>query len=69
MATPTGVSELRCYLGMVNQLGKFCGKLAEYTQPLCALLSKLNKWHWGTAQEEAFQDIKAEVCSTSVQVC
>ena len=62
MATPRGVSELHCFLGMANQLGKFSGKLTEYTQPLRALLSKQNKWHWGAAQEEAFQNVKAELC-------
>ena len=69
MATPTGVSELCCFLGMVNQLGKFCGKLAEYTQPLRALLSKQNKWHWGAAQKEAFKNIKAELCCLLLCAC
>ena len=66
MSTPTNVSELRRFLGMANQLGKFCQRLAECTQPLRALLSKKNQWHWGAAQDEAFQKVKEELCSSSV---
>ena len=34
MQPPTSVTELRRFLGVVNQLGKFSPKLAELTQPL-----------------------------------
>ena len=34
MSPPTSLSELRRFLGMTNQLGKFTPSLAELTQPL-----------------------------------
>ena len=52
---PENVLELRCFMGMVNQLGKFSRNLAELTQPLRELLSKKNAWTWGHAQEDAFK--------------
>ena len=34
MKTPTTVTELWCFMGMVNQLGKFTPHLADFAQPL-----------------------------------
>jgi hypothetical protein len=61
MATPTNVPELRRFMGMVNQLGKFSSNLAELTQPLRKLLSKNQTWIWGSAQEQAFKRVKEEL--------
>ena len=41
-ATPTNVSDIRRFLGMVNQLSKFSPNLANMTQPLRELLVKEN---------------------------
>ena len=40
MSPPTSIPELRRFLGMANQLGKFTLNLAQLTQPLRELLSK-----------------------------
>ena len=40
MRPPTSVGEVRRFLGMVNQLGKFVPNLADLTKPLRDLLSK-----------------------------
>ena len=40
MRTPQSIPELRRFLGMVNQLGKFSPVMAELTKPLRELLSK-----------------------------
>ena len=40
MRAPTTIPELRRFIGMVNQLGKFTPNLANLTQPLRTLLSK-----------------------------
>ena len=61
MSAPTTVPELRRFLGMVNQLGKFTPNLAELTQPLRELLSKSNAWVWGPAQSKAFSQVKQEL--------
>ena len=47
---PKNVTELRRFLRMVNQLGKFTPQLAPlreiYTHPLRELLGKRNLWRW-----------------------
>ena len=64
MKAPTNVSEVRRFLGMVNQLSKFSARLTPVTEPLRELLKKKNEWNWGHVQEEAFQNIKKELSST-----
>lgn len=61
MRAPTTVTELRRFLGMANQLGKFTPRLAELTQPLRELLSKSNAWVWGPPQQQAFAAVKREL--------
>ena len=48
------VTELRRFLGMVNQLGKFTPNIAEISQPLRELLSCRKTWLWGPVQNEAY---------------
>ncbi len=66
MQEPMTVSELRSFLGMVNQLGKFIPQLAERDKPLRDLLSKKNCWMWGVEQARAFQDLKDALTSPPV---
>lgn len=61
MDTPSSVTNLRRFLGMVNQLGKFTPNIAEMSQPLRELLSTKRAWVWGLQQERAFQQIKEEL--------
>ena len=41
---PTKISELRRFLGMVNQMGKYLPNLAQTSEPLRDLLSKDTAW-------------------------
>ena len=66
MAEPTNVSEIRRFLGMVNQHSKFSLKLAELTNPLRDLLSKKNQWMWGQKQKDAFDQVKKELSKSPV---
>jgi transposase InsO family protein len=61
MEKPRSPTELRRFMGMVNQLGKFSSKIAELSQPLRELLSIKRTWQWGTAQDKAFEAVKAEL--------
>ena len=45
---PENVSELRCFLGMVNQMSKVAPNLAEKTKPLRDLNIR-SQWVWGSA--------------------
>ena len=58
---PEDTSELRRFLGMVNQLSKFSKNLTELSHPLRVLLKKGQVWQWNSPQEEAFSRIKQEV--------
>ena len=60
MPPPATVTELRRFLGMVNQLGKFTPNLAELTKPLGDLLSATD-WFWGPEQDRAFSEIKSQL--------
>ena len=57
----TNVTELRRFLGMVNQLGKFSPRISEISQPLRELLSSKKCWVWGPSQDKAFSQIKDEL--------
>ena len=66
MKTPTSISELRRFLGMVTYLSKFSPNLSQKVKPLRDLLSTKNEWIWGAYQREAFDTIKKELSSTPV---
>ena len=55
------LSDLRRFLGMVNQKGKFSPNIAELTQPMRELLSLKHAWLWGPEQEKAFGRVKEEL--------
>ena len=46
MAPPTNVAEVKCFLGMVNQLAKFSPRLPELSAPIRELLRKDRTWSW-----------------------
>ena len=66
MKTPTNVSELRRFLGMANQLGKFFPNLAQLSQPLRELLGKKNAWVWNSPHATAFKEVKRELTAPTV---
>ena len=66
MEAPTNVTELRRFLGMVNQLGKFSARISELSQPLRELLSTKRVWTWSSNQDQAFARIKTELSQPTV---
>ena len=64
--TPQNVSDVRRFLGTVNQISKFAPNLAEVTRPLRELLERDVVWHWGQQQQKAFADIKNQLTSAPV---
>ena len=63
---PKNVSDVRRFLGMVNQLGKFSPNLAEKTRPLRELLRKDRAWMWGIMQQRAFEEVKGTLTTAPV---
>ena len=66
MQQPKDVGDIRRFLGMANQLGKFIPNLSTVTQPLRDLLQKKNQWTWGPSQQRAFDLVKDELSKTPV---
>ena len=66
MKPPSNITELRRFLGMINQCGKFSPNLAELTKPLRALLTKNSKWHWDQPQQDAYAAVKEEIVKPTV---
>ncbi|MDA8032443.1 MAG: Ty3/Gypsy family RNase HI domain-containing protein, partial [Alphaproteobacteria bacterium] len=64
--TPTNLTELRSFLGLVNYYGRFISNLATRLQPLTQLLHKGESWKWTVECETAFRDIKAVLSSSQV---
>ena len=58
---PTDQSELRRFLGMANQLGKFSRHVAEISKLLQVLLSLKREWIWDSAQKQYFRALKQEL--------
>ena len=66
MESPQNLTELRRFMGMINQLGKFSPRLAELSQPLRELLSTKRQWLWSSSQEQAFKQVKKELSHPTV---
>ena len=64
MPAPTSVSDVRRFLGMVNQQAKFVPHLAEKTSSMRDLLNKKNDFTWGIQQQKAFDDLKSDLSNT-----
>lgn len=61
MPAPTTVTEVRQFIGMANQVGRFIPYLSEKLKPLRDLLKKASEWTWDTAQKIAFNAVKKDI--------
>lgn len=64
--TPTNVTELKSFLGMVNFYGKFIPNASMIMQPLYRLLKKDVQWTWSTECKNSFEKVKNILMSSSV---
>ena len=55
---PCNITDLRSFMGLVNQLGQFSKKVSETAEPLRGLLKKKNVFLWLPCHESAFQATK-----------
>lgn len=65
--TPSNVTELKAYLGLLNYYNRFLPNLSTLLAPMHQLLKKDDKWVWTNEQEEAFCKSK-ELQSANVLV-
>ena len=66
MPPPKNVAELRRFLGMVNQLGKFSPNISNISAPLRRLLSNKQAWLWGPDQAESYRQLQSELMTPTV---
>ena len=66
--TPTNVTELKSYLGLLTYYGKFLPNLATKLASLYKLLQHRVPWRWTSAQDAAFRESKKLLASSSLLV-
>ncbi|XP_063420560.1 uncharacterized protein K02A2.6-like [Mytilus trossulus] len=66
--SPTNVTELKAYLGMLNYYNRFLANLSHLLKPLHVLLQKDTKWSLEKEQEKAFKESKQLLKSSSALV-
>ena len=66
LPSPSKVSELKTFLGLVNYYAKFLPDLATKLAPLYKLLKREEPWNWSIEQETAFQDVKKLLLSSQI---
>ena len=66
MTPPTDVKGIQRFCGFVNYLAKFLPHLSEVMEPIRQLTKSNVSWHWGDAQDKAFNDIKTLVTQAPV---
>ena len=64
--SPTNVSELRVYLGLINYYAKFMSNRTTMLKPLHNLLRAGEKWVWSEECESVFQENKTELLTNRV---
>ena len=63
LPSPTSVKELQQFLGMVQYLAPFIPNLSDRTSMLRDLTKKVTSWIWTPTHENAFCDIKMQICN------
>ena len=63
----TNVGEVRSFLGLCGFVRRWIQDFAQIAAPLHALLKKGQSWSWGTAEQEAFEELKIRCSAHPVQ--
>ena len=66
--SPSNLTELRSFIGMVNHYAHFIRGLSGKLTPLHMLLRKDTKWQWGVKQQKTFVEIKKILSSPPLVV-
>ena len=65
---PHTVSELKSFLGLINDYHLYFKNFSETLEPLQELLRKGVKWKWGQKQRTAFEKSKSLIHETNILV-
>jgi transposase InsO family protein len=63
---PTCKREVQAFLGFVNFYRRFIKDFSHHARPLFDLTKKGEEWSWKTAQQDAFEKLKALITSAPV---
>ena len=66
MKPPEDTKSLQSFLGLVNYLTRYSGRLATLSAPLRDLTKKDTAYSWGPEHDRAFTEVKKEVSSLGV---
>lgn len=66
MPAPTNTTELRSFLGSVNQFNSFVPNLLPSCQVLHKLLQKNVRWFWTKREQQVFDQVKASITSDQI---
>ena len=55
---PGNITQLRSFMGLVNQLGSFSSEISSVAYPLRELLRKRNEFVWLDSHQKAFDNVK-----------
>lgn len=64
--TPSNITQLRSFLGLLNYYGRFIPNLASIANPLNALLCKGKHCQWSAECEAAFKKAKEQLVSQNI---
>ena len=63
---PTNPSEVRSFLGLANYVSRFIPQFATIADPLRQLTRKDIPWQWNSTHQQAFNQLKTAISSSSV---
>ena len=66
LPSPTDISSLRAALGLFSYYKKFVLHFSSIAFPLNALLKKERAWEWGETQENAYLQLKEQLCGAAI---
>ena len=66
MQPPRNVKDLQSFLGLVNYLTRYSGRLATITAPLSELTKANTAFVWSPEHDKAFKDVKDEIVTAPV---
>lgn len=66
MPSPKNLTELQCFLGMINYLNRFSPILAQVSEPVRQLIKKDVPFVWQPEHQRAFQNLKQAITEVPV---
>jgi len=66
MRSPVNLKELQRLVGRLTSLSRFLPRMSEKIPPIIKILKKADRFKWDDRCEDAFNEIKATVSSTSI---